>query len=158
MTTMINDQSGRLDDSDAAAAGSELLTMDGTVVGHVAELAGDGAGTALPPLEDDQAAREQLELEDDDAQAFDPLDALTIAELDAGSRLLKASVVAAVAEKSADYEKALAVVAYLHARRTDRTTPPPQLLAHYTAMRYSELSEALAAFAPPADPTTPRRA
>lgn len=161
MTTVISDQSGRLSDEDATAAGSELLTMDGTVVGHVAELEGDGTGTALPPLEDDQAAREQLGLEDDedeDADTFDPLDALTIAELDAGSRLLKASVVAAVAEKSADYEKALAVVAYLHARRTDRTTPPPQLLAHYTAMRYSELSEALAAFAPKADPTTPRRA
>lgn len=149
--TTIHDHSGRLELEDAHAAGAdELVTMDGTVVGHTA------------PLEDDTALRGQLDAGqdqgDDEPEGFDPLDALTIGELDAGSRLLKASVVAAVAEKSADYEKALAVVAYLHARRTDRTTPPAELLRRYTAMRYSELSEALAAFAPTADPTTPRRA
>lgn len=93
----------------------------------------------------------------DEAEPFDPLDALTIGELDAGSRLLKASLVAAVADKTPDYEKALAVVAYLHARRTDRSTPPNELLRRYTAMRYSELTDALLAFAPVAepDPTAP---
>lgn len=91
---------------------------------------------------------------------FDPLDALTIAELDAGSRLLKASLVAAVAQQTPDYERALAVVGYLHARRDDRTTKPDELLRRFTAMRFSELSEHLQALAPAedddgSDPTGP---
>lgn len=122
----------------------------------------DALALGVSPLEDDQQLAALVTADDQgedqgEAAPFDPLDALTIAELDAGSRLLKASVVAAIAEKNEHYEKALAVVAYLHARRSDRTTAPAELLAGYTRLSYSELSEALASFAPPPDPTTPRR-
>lgn len=66
----------------------------------------------------------------------DPLDALTIAEIDAGSRLLRADLVGAVTQGTAQRWPALAVVAYLHARRGDpsaqltqfRAMTPPELL------------------------------
>lgn len=137
MTMAIDDQSGLLSDEDAAQLGGELMSTAG-------------------PLEDDQQLAAALELEDE-PQQFDPLDALTIQELDAGSRLLKGSLIAAVAEKTERYEMGLAVVAYLHARRRDRNTPPGELLGRYTAMSYSDLTDALMEFAPPPDPTAPGR-
>lgn len=110
--------------------------------------------TETDPLED---LVDKQDAEDD----WDALDELTIAELDAGSRLLKTSLIRAVAENTADYERGLAIVAYLHERRHDRTTKPDELLKRFTAMRYSQLAEHLASLKPlrPAngepDPTDP---
>jgi hypothetical protein len=82
-----------------------------------------------------------------DAPSFDPLAALTMAELDMGSRQLRASLVASITGRTADYERALAVTAWLHARRADTTAK----LAPYMRMTFTELSDALAAFAPEVD-------
>lgn len=94
--------------------------------------------------------------------AWDALDALTLAELDAGSRLLKASLVKAMSETTVDYERATVILAYLHARRTDRETKPAELLRRFEQMRYSEVTEYLFSLAPkgegaddPAGPTEP---
>lgn len=112
--------------------------------------------TEVDPL--DELLEDQAE---DDAEDWDALDELTIAELDAGSRLLKTSLIRAVAENTADYERGLAIVAYLHARRRDRTTKPDELLKRFTGMRYSELAQHLAGLKPPRtedgepDPTAP---
>ncbi len=69
----------------------------------------------------------------------DPLDALTIAEIDAGSRLLRADLVGAITNGTALRWPALAVTAYLHARRTD----PAAQLATYRAMTAAELTAEL---------------
>lgn len=95
--------------------------------------------------------------------AWDALDALTLAELDAGSRLLKASLVKAMSETTVDYERAVVVLAYLHARRADRETKPAELLRRFEQMRYSEVTAYLLDLAPKldeggdpdADPTGP---
>lgn len=80
--------------------------------------------------------------------AFDPLDALTIAELDAGSRLLKASIVKAVTEGTPEYERAFAILAYLHERRVDRETKPDELLRRFTSMSFREAAEHLQTYGP----------
>jgi hypothetical protein len=93
--------------------------------------------------------------DDTEADDFDPLDLLTIAELDAGSGLLKASLVAQIVTKGAKFEASLAVLAYLLARRTDHTAK----LATFRDMRFTELQSYLETFRPPAGteagPTAP---
>lgn len=69
----------------------------------------------------------------------DPLDALTVAEIDAGSRLLRADLVGAITQGTAQRWPALAIMAYLHARRTDHGAQ----LATYRAMTAAELSAEL---------------
>lgn len=69
----------------------------------------------------------------------DPLDELTISEIDMGSRLLRADLVGAVTEGTAQRWPALAIVAYLHARRRD----PAAELATYRAMTAKELTDEL---------------
>lgn len=98
---------------------------------------------------------EITDLQQPEAEPWDAIDALTLAELDSGSRLLKTSIIRAVAEKTEDYERGLAIVAYLHARRTDRETKPDELLRRFTGMRYSEVADHLASLAPDADPAGP---
>lgn len=65
----------------------------------------------------------------------DPIDELTIAELDAGSRLLKGDMMTAVSTDSPNRAAAMAVTAWLLARRTDRAVQ----LNTYRAMTLSEL-------------------
>lgn len=102
--------------------------------------------TDTAPEVDDPAA------DDDAAPSYDPLAALTVDELHDGSRVLKASIVQAVTRVTADYERALAVVLWLHARRTD----PRAKLATYTALTFTEASEQLGELAAVDDrPTTP---
>lgn len=93
---------------------------------------------------------------DGQAVTYDPLAALRIDELDTGSRQLRASLVAAITERTVDYERGLAVVAWLHARRED----PAAKLAPFLRLTFTELSEALAELAPDEDddgegPTAP---
>lgn len=95
---------------------------------------------------------DQLDDEADPAPPYDPLAALTINELDAGSRLLKASLMASVMERTALYEKALAVVVWLHARRADRSAQLTPILA----LTFYELNARLGALGPDeASPTPP---
>lgn len=79
----------------------------------------------------------------DERPKVDPLDVLTIAELDAGSRQLGASLVAQVSQRGDRYERALAVVLWLHRRRTDRSTNPDELLRQLTKLTFVQLSEQL---------------
>lgn len=69
----------------------------------------------------------------------DPVAELTIAELDAGSRLLKADMMTAVSTDHPARSAALAVTAWLLARRTDRAAQ----LNTYRAMTLSELTTQL---------------
>jgi hypothetical protein len=96
---------------------------------------------------------------DDDTPArppFDPMAELTLAELDSGSRLLKASIVEAITARTQHYERALPIVVWLWARRTDRNAQ----LGDFTAMTWQQLHDRLAAMAPeasadPEGPTAP---
>jgi len=92
----------------------------------------------------------------DQAAPFDPMAKLTLAELDSGSRLLRASIVAAISTQNEHYERALPIVVWLWARRSD----PTAALRSYTAMTWAELHEALAELSPkeaddPDSPTAP---
>lgn len=73
----------------------------------------------------------------------DLLDLLTLAEIDAGSRELGTSLVAQLSTKGERWEQALAVVAWLHKRRTDRSTDPKQLLRQLRELRWTELQAEL---------------
>lgn len=75
----------------------------------------------------------------------DPLERLTVAELDAGSRLLKTDLVTAIAEDRAEKWAGLAITAWLLARRDD----PSALLSPYRAMGANELYTALGVAAEP---------
>lgn len=92
------------------------------------------------------------------ADDFDPLSDLTGNEIDAGSRILGASLVKEIAEVGQQFGKAQAVVALLHARREDRSAQ----LSTYTAMKLRDLTALLEELAPSAgadpeglDPTGP---
>jgi hypothetical protein len=98
-----------------------------------------------------------IDVETDDAAAgYDPLAALTIGEIDAGSRVLKASLVHAITEQSVDYSKALAVLLWLHRRRADRAAQ----LAPCLDLTYEQIGVELGALGDPTsgpeDPTAPR--
>lgn len=69
----------------------------------------------------------------------DPLAQLTITEVDSGSRLLKADLVTAITRGTVDRSKALAIVAFLHARRAD----PAAKLQPFVEMTYAELGDHL---------------
>lgn len=69
----------------------------------------------------------------------DPLDQLTIAELDSGSRLLKTDLVTAIGESTMNRWQGLAIVAWLIARRTD----PQAKVETYRQMTAVELSDVL---------------
>lgn len=90
---------------------------------------------------------------DDDATPFDPLAALTVDEMNTGSRHLKSSLVRAVMDGTQDYERALAVVLWLHRRRTE----PGAELSHCMRLSFTDLDAALGLLAPaePDRPTTP---
>lgn len=84
--------------------------------------------------------------------SFDPIADLTIDELGDGSRQLKASLITAVTQGTQDYERAMAVVLWLYARRTD----PGVALGKFLRLRFIEVTDQLRALAPEADtPTTP---
>lgn len=90
----------------------------------------------------------------DDAPSYDPLAELTIGEIDSGSRMLKASLVHAITERTVDYGKALAITLWLHQRRED----PAAKLQPLLALTYTELSEQLGQLSPQLDgegPTPP---
>lgn len=72
--------------------------------------------------------------------SYDPLAHLTISELDDGSRRLGASLVATITQQGIGYEKALALVLYLHERRRDPSTS----LSDLTGLTFVELSDRLA--------------
>lgn len=88
---------------------------------------------------------DQLDQVDDEPRQVDLLDQLTIAEIDAGSRQLGSSLVGQISSKGDRYEQALAVVLWLHRRRTDRTTEPAALLRQLGKLRFVELQEQLTA-------------
>jgi hypothetical protein len=86
---------------------------------------------------------------------FDPLAELTLAELDAGSRLLKASIVSAITERNEHYERALPLVVWLWERRSN----PKVKLAELQRLTWAQLHDHLAELAPegadPEGPTAP---
>lgn len=82
-----------------------------------------------------------------DEHLVDPLDVLTIAELDAGSRHLGTSLVQQVSTHGDRYERALGVVLWLHRRRTDRSTNPDELARAIGQLTFVEVSEQLTALA-----------
>lgn len=93
------------------------------------------------------------DIDTDTTADYDPLAALTISELNDGSRQLKASLVAAVTQQTEHYEKALAVVLWLHTRRSD----PGAGLGRFLELSFTDLTEQLMALAPDEDrPTTPK--
>lgn len=123
----------------------------------VDELTGDGTGHALPPIDGpDSQGIDQVDA-DTTAPApapFDPLAVLTLAELDSGSRLLKASIVSAITSQNEHYERALPIVVWLWARRTDRQAQ----LEDFRRLTWGELHDRLAELAPVVDeegPTAP---
>lgn len=77
----------------------------------------------------------------------DALTALTIGELDGLSRQLKADVVTAITEGTADKSKALALVLWAHRRRTD----PAAKLAPVLDMPFLAVNDELTALYPAAD-------
>lgn len=82
----------------------------------------------------------------------DPLDRLTIAELDAGSRILKADMIVAITAKTMERAAALAILAWLLAKRVD----PHAQLTTYRAMTINELVATLGITEAPApDPNAP---
>lgn len=87
---------------------------------------------------------------------FDPLAALTLAELDSGSRLLKASLVAAITERNEHYERALPIVVWLWSRKVGREVK----LGELQRMTWQQLHDQLAELSPdevddPEGPTAP---
>jgi hypothetical protein len=103
---------------------------------------------------------ETAETDHDDQQpeappSVDVLAMLTIDELNSGSRQLKASLVRAVADETENYERGLAVVVWLHARRSD----PAAQLGPIMRLTFTDLQDRIAdiATAAAADegPTTP---
>lgn len=80
--------------------------------------------------------------------SHDPLAKLTVAELDAGSRLIRGDILAAISEQTEKRWQSLAVVAYLLARRTD----PAADVATFRAMTANELQGALGLDELQADP------
>jgi hypothetical protein len=81
--------------------------------------------------------------------AHDPMATLTVAELDAGSRLLKTDLVTAVAHSTQHKWQALAITAWLLAKRSD----PYVKLDTFRAMHPKELSDALGYGQPDDEPT-----
>lgn len=69
----------------------------------------------------------------------DPLDQLLLAELDEGSRLLKTDMVSAISEGTVDRWQALAIAAWLLARRKD----PKVKLNEFRQLRPTEVYERL---------------
>lgn len=102
-------------------------------------------------LDADAEALDALAELDDQPRPYDPLAELTITELDSGSRLLKASLVAAITQTSADYERALAIVLFLHRRRAD----PGAKLAPLLGLTFVQLQEQLSALGELQGPTAP---
>lgn len=98
---------------------------------------------------------------DDQAQTpdYDPLAALTVAEIRVASRELGADLVTAVTGQTEHYTGALARVLWMHRRRADRTRNPAELWAEIDAMPFLDLQEALGELAPPGQgvgPTPPQ--
>lgn len=69
----------------------------------------------------------------------DPIDDLTVAELDEANRRLKADALTAITEGTVDRWQAMAIVAWLIARRDD----PKAQLETFRAMRPAELADQL---------------
>lgn len=85
--------------------------------------------------------------------SYDPLNQLTIAELDTCSRLLKTDIVTAIHGGTMHRWQGLAILAYVLAKRAD----PAAKLETYRAMTPAELSAEIGIDAPdpePADPDT----
>lgn len=89
---------------------------------------------------------------DTEPVTYDPLADLTINELNDGARQLKASLVIAITGQTENYERALAVLLWLHTRRTD----PGVGLTRFLEMSFADLTDQLELLGP-ADqrPTTP---
>lgn len=100
-----------------------------------------------PDQLDDQAATDA-----DEADSFDPLAALTIDELNDGSRQLRASLVTAITQQTEHYEKALAVLLWLHKRRSEPGIGLGGLLSRSFTSITDELQQLR-----DVDPTAPRR-
>lgn len=79
----------------------------------------------------------------DQPQAYDPLAALTVAEIRVASRELGADLVTSVTERTEHYAAALARVLWMHQRRADRTRNPAELWAAIDALTFNELSDQL---------------
>lgn len=94
----------------------------------------------------------------DSQPSYDPLAALTVAELRVASRELGADVVTAVVQRTEHYTEALGRVLWLHQRRADRTRNPAELWAAIERLSFTELQQALSALAPDegAGPTQPQ--
>lgn len=119
------------------------------------------------PLDDGDQLQAQLDAQldqgdDQPADPWDPMDELTLAELDAGSRLLKASITRAITEQTVDHEKALAVVGYLVERKRLAGTGKATSLSTWLELTYRQLHNRLETLRPDpwdeAGPTAPRPA
>lgn len=78
--------------------------------------------------------------------ATDPLERMTVAELDAASRLLKTDVVTAIADETGEKWAGLGIVAWILAKRDD----PTAALSTFRAMSAGELYDALGVTEPAA--------
>ena len=105
----------------------------------------------LSGADDELAAALALEQPAAPADEYDPLAALTANELAIGSRHLKASLVAAITQTTADYEQALAVVLWLHRRRTERGAQ----LADVMGLTFQQITDELGALEAEQGPTVP---
>lgn len=91
--------------------------------------------------QDPNLAHGGVDVDEPAAPTVDLVDVLTIAELDAGSRELGTSIVRQITTQGERYEAALAVVLWLHARRSNRGTDPRQLLTELRGLSFVQLSE-----------------
>lgn len=82
---------------------------------------------------------------------YDALSALTVDELNIGSRHLRGSLVATITGRTEGYEHALALVLWLHHRRADRSVSPDS----YLLLTFQDLGEQLEQLTP--GPTIPER-
>lgn len=76
---------------------------------------------------------------EDEQEPIDLLSLLTIDELNSGSRILKASITIALTQRTEEYERATAVLAYLHARKVD----PSVKVTPYFAKTFTEVQDEL---------------
>lgn len=83
--------------------------------------------------------------------SYDPLNQLTIAELDTCSRLLKTDIVTAIHGGTMHRWQGMAILAYVLAKRTD----PAAKLETYRAMTPAELSATIGVDGPPEVDETP---
>lgn len=95
----------------------------------------------------------------DQENTYDPLAALTVAEVRVASRELGADLVTSITGKTEHYSEALARLLWMHRRRADRTKNPDELWRQIDGMTFKQLQDELGDLAPAgegSDPTQPQ--